>query len=121
MAECGGAVSRKTESWPPPWLSPACSSRSIRSTATARPPAPIRGKQKLGPPAGAPPRLFARVDREPGTRAPPGAHPAANPGPDPAERELVRRARRGDEAAREALVQLHRRGAYLLALQLLGN
>src|SRR3954452_1900212 len=66
-------------------------------------------------------RLFVPVDPEHGNRAPSGAHPAAKPGSDPAERELVRRARRGDEAAREALVQLHRRGAYLLALQLLGN
>src|SRR5581483_6483833 len=41
--------------------------------------------------------------------------------PDPGERDLVRRARAGDAAAREALVQQHRRAAYLLALQLLGN
>jgi RNA polymerase sigma-70 factor (ECF subfamily) len=42
-------------------------------------------------------------------------------GPDPAERELVRRARSGDADAREALVVAHRRAAFLLALQLLGN
>ena len=40
---------------------------------------------------------------------------------DPAERELVRRARKGDAAAREELALAHRRAAYLLALQLLGN
>jgi RNA polymerase sigma-70 factor, ECF subfamily len=40
---------------------------------------------------------------------------------DPAERELVRRARKGDLAAREELAIAHRRAAYLLALQLLGN
>jgi RNA polymerase sigma-70 factor, ECF subfamily len=40
---------------------------------------------------------------------------------DPAERELVRRARKGDAAAREELAIAHRRAAYLLALQLLGN
>lgn len=40
---------------------------------------------------------------------------------DPAERELVRRARQGDVAAREELAIAHRRAAYLLALQLLGN
>jgi RNA polymerase sigma-70 factor (ECF subfamily) len=37
------------------------------------------------------------------------------------ERELVRRARGGDAAAREALAIAHRRAAYLLALQLMGN
>ncbi len=40
---------------------------------------------------------------------------------DPAERELVRRARKGDVTAREELAIAHRRAAYLLALQLLGN
>jgi RNA polymerase sigma-70 factor, ECF subfamily len=40
---------------------------------------------------------------------------------DPVERELVRRARAGDDAAREELALAHRRAAYLLALQLLGN
>jgi RNA polymerase sigma-70 factor (ECF subfamily) len=43
------------------------------------------------------------------------------PASDPAERELVRRARAGDDAAREELAVAHRRAAYLLALQLLGN
>ena len=43
------------------------------------------------------------------------------PTSDPAERELVRRARAGDDAAREELAVAHRRAAYLLALQLLGN
>ena len=38
-----------------------------------------------------------------------------------AERDLVRRARAGDDAAREALALAHRREAYLLALQLMGN
>jgi RNA polymerase sigma-70 factor (ECF subfamily) len=38
-----------------------------------------------------------------------------------AERELVRLARSGDQAAREELAVTHRRAAYLLALQLLGN
>ncbi len=38
-----------------------------------------------------------------------------------AERELVRRARGGDAAACETLALEHRRAAYLLALQLLGN
>lgn len=37
------------------------------------------------------------------------------------DRDLVRRARSGDEAAREELALTHRRAAYLLALQLLGN
>lgn len=37
------------------------------------------------------------------------------------ERDLVRRARSGDDAAREALALAHRREAYLLALHLLGN
>lgn len=45
-------------------------------------------------------------------------HAAAS---DPVERELVRRARAGDDAAREELAVAHRRAAYLLALQLLGN
>lgn len=40
---------------------------------------------------------------------------------DSAERDLVRRARSGDQAAREELALAHRRAAYLLALQLLGN
>ncbi len=38
-----------------------------------------------------------------------------------AESELVTRARGGDPAAREELAQEHRRPAYFLALQLLGN
>jgi RNA polymerase sigma-70 factor (ECF subfamily) len=38
-----------------------------------------------------------------------------------AERDLVRRARAGDAAACEALALAHRREAYLLALQLMGN
>ena len=38
-----------------------------------------------------------------------------------AERDLVRRARQGDAEAREALAIAHRREAYLLALQLMGN
>ena len=38
-----------------------------------------------------------------------------------AERDLVRRARSGDAEAREALALAHRREAYLLALQLMGN
>jgi RNA polymerase sigma-70 factor, ECF subfamily len=38
-----------------------------------------------------------------------------------AERDLVRRARAGDPAACEALALAHRREAYLLALQLMGN
>jgi RNA polymerase sigma-70 factor (ECF subfamily) len=42
------------------------------------------------------------------------------PGAD-AERDLVARARGGDAAAREELALKHRRDAYLLALQLLGN
>jgi RNA polymerase sigma-70 factor (ECF subfamily) len=37
------------------------------------------------------------------------------------ERDLVRRARSGDAAACEALALAHRRAAYLLALQLMGN
>lgn len=37
------------------------------------------------------------------------------------ERELVLRARRGDEAALEELSRRHRRAVYVLALQLLGN
>lgn len=37
------------------------------------------------------------------------------------ERELVRRARAGDAAACEELALAHRRAAYLLALQLMGN
>lgn len=37
------------------------------------------------------------------------------------ERETIRRARSGDPAAREALAVAHRRAAFLLALQLLGN
>jgi len=40
---------------------------------------------------------------------------------DLAERELVHRARKGDAAAREELAVTHRKAAYLLALQLLGN
>lgn len=39
----------------------------------------------------------------------------------PDERDLVRRARGGDAAACEALAVAHRRDAYLLALQLMGN
>ena len=62
--------------------------------------------------------LFVPAEPEHGKPAPGSGSKA---GVDAAERELVRRARRGDEAAREALVQLHRRAAYLLALQLLGN
>lgn len=38
-----------------------------------------------------------------------------------AESQLVTRARAGDPAAREELAQEHRRAAYFLALQLLGN
>jgi RNA polymerase sigma-70 factor (ECF subfamily) len=56
--------------------------------------------------------------------APGEAHDLAGRGrltADPAERELVRRARQGDLAAREELALAHRRAAYLLALQLLGN
>lgn len=49
------------------------------------------------------------------TLAPVAAEPPAD------EPELVRRARAGDAAAREALVVAHRRQAFLLALQLLGN
>lgn len=41
--------------------------------------------------------------------------------PAPAEGDLVVRARRGDEDAKNALANLHRRAAFLLALQLLGN
>jgi RNA polymerase sigma-70 factor (ECF subfamily) len=37
------------------------------------------------------------------------------------ERETIRRARAGDQAAREVLALAHRRAAFLLALQLLGN
>ena len=37
------------------------------------------------------------------------------------ERDTIRRARAGDQAAREALAVTHRRAAFLLALQLLGN
>src|SRR5688500_17871835 len=37
------------------------------------------------------------------------------------ERETIRRARAGDQGAREALAVAHRRAAFLLALQLLGN
>jgi RNA polymerase sigma-70 factor (ECF subfamily) len=40
---------------------------------------------------------------------------------DRVEHDLVRRARSGDQAACEELVLAHRRAAYLLALQLLGN
>jgi RNA polymerase sigma-70 factor (ECF subfamily) len=47
--------------------------------------------------------------------------PLATASPADAERDLVRRARAGDAAAREALALAHRRAAYLLALQLLGN
>lgn len=39
----------------------------------------------------------------------------------PAEGDLVLRARRGDPTAREELARRHRRAAFLLALQLLGN
>jgi RNA polymerase sigma-70 factor, ECF subfamily len=42
-------------------------------------------------------------------------------GPPEGDDELVARARRGEPAAQEALFLRHRRGAYLLALQLLGN
>jgi RNA polymerase sigma-70 factor (ECF subfamily) len=42
-------------------------------------------------------------------------------GLDSSEQDLVRRARGGDAAAREHLAVAHRRPAYLLALQLLGN
>ena len=60
--------------------------------------------------------VFAAAQR------PPKARPAMTTSlPDPGERDLVLRARTGDETAREALVQQHRRPAYLLALQLLGN
>ena len=45
--------------------------------------------------------------------------PMAAPAPD--ERETIRRARAGDQGAREALAVAHRRAAFLLALQLLGN
>jgi len=51
----------------------------------------------------------------------PGLAERHGPASDPAERELVRRARAGDDAAREELAVNHRRAAYLLALQLLGN
>ena len=43
------------------------------------------------------------------------------PAPVSAETDLVIRARAGDPAAQEELAQLHRRAAYFLALQLLGN
>src|SRR5688572_21933988 len=44
-----------------------------------------------------------------------------NAAPSPEERETIRRARAGDQGAREALAVAHRRAAFLLALQLLGN
>ena len=39
----------------------------------------------------------------------------------PTEGDLVLRARRGDQAAKEALASRHRQAAFLLALQLVGN
>jgi RNA polymerase sigma-70 factor (ECF subfamily) len=60
--------------------------------------------------------VFAAAERAPKARP-----MVATLLPDPGERDLVRRARAGDAAACEALVQQHRRAAYLLALQLLGN
>src|SRR4029079_18390260 len=44
-----------------------------------------------------------------------------SPTSDPAERELVRRARAGDDAAREELALNHRRAAYRLCLPQLWN
>ena len=58
--------------------------------------------------------------RELAERQAAGSESTAEAG-DPVERELVRRARAGDDAAREELAVAHRRAAYLLALQLLGN
>ena len=49
------------------------------------------------------------------------AAPPLVAGDDESDRRLVTQARAGEPAARDALARRHRRAAYLLALQLLGN